>query len=252
MKPNALKIITVFFAYPLMISLMLHTAFVVPEPIKMKKESTVVQLKENPKESSVKATHGTIVIDAGHGGSDLGVFKDGLVEKDINLVIAKKLKLKLEQMNYNVLMTRIDDKPIYKSTNISVKAERNDLDGRINYAKDNNAKLFVSIHVDNRVDDPNREGSVVYYYPKFEASKSYAIGVQRALNNLRVNDKPRAKNYIETENFYVIKQAEIPSILIEVGYITNSEDFELLMQEGFRDKIAEGISIGIGSVEVQN
>jgi N-acetylmuramoyl-L-alanine amidase len=187
----------------------------------------------------------TIVIDPGHGGIDSGTMKNGLLEKDITLSIAKKLQAYLKYEGYVVMMTRVSDIYLSSHSNVSGSDERKDLDARVNFAKLNNAKLFISIHVDSLPGYPEQSGSVVYYYPKLIQSKILATNIQNSLNRVQTGDKPRTKNVIQEADFYVLKNSEIPSVLVETAYITNKQEQKLLSKDEFKEKLAKAVSEGI-------
>lgn len=247
MKHSLLKCISIFFICPLILILIYQTIFV-DAGVRSIKNGTQDEAAFRIRDDiSSTPSPKTIVIDPGHGGYDPGTSKNGLIEKDIVLSTSKKLQSRLIELGYNVLMTRDEDITYYKPTDIDGSRVRKDLDGRINYAKDNNAELFVSIHVNSLPKDPSQNGAIVFYYPKFEQSKTYATNVQDALNNILVNNKPRTKQDIRSENFYVLKYSDMPSILIETGFITNSQDRILLTQDSLLDKLATAISEGINN-----
>jgi N-acetylmuramoyl-L-alanine amidase len=245
MKHNLFKYILIFSACLFILILLNKKIFIdtgAKSINKNNQDKEVINIEEDTKNiPQVK----TIMIDPGHGGNDPGTSKNGLVEKDIAFTISKKLKTKLEQLGYNILMTRDGDTPNYKPTNVEGSTVRKDLDGRITYAKENNAILFVSIHVNSLPEDPGENGSIVYYYPNLEQSKNYTTNVQEMLNNIQMNDIIRKKQNIRIEDFYVIKYSEMPSMLIETGFITSSKDRKLLVQDIFVDKLATAISQGI-------
>jgi N-acetylmuramoyl-L-alanine amidase len=245
MKNRLLKYISVFFICPLILILIYQTIFVdagVRSIIAGTQGESAFRI---PDDISSTPSPRTIIIDPGHGGNDPGTLKNGLMEKDIVLSISKKLQKRLIELGYNVLLTRDEDKTYYTPTDVDGSRVRKDLDGRIKYAKNNNAELFISIHVDSLPEDSRQNGSIVFYYPKLEQSKIYATNVQDVLNNILVNNEPRTKQDIRSENFYVLKYSDMPSILIETGFITNSQDRLLLTQDSFLDKLAEAISEGI-------
>lgn len=256
MKLNIWKYIIILSTFVLIIILISETSFlnlcsgILKNNTKNNPAFNLQESTNDPDKTIYNSPKKTIVLDPGHGGSDPGTLKGSLYEKDITLSISKKLGTYLADMGYSVLLTRYSDISSYKPSDIAGSLVRKDLDGRINYAKEHNANLFVSIHVDSLPEDLTQNGSVVYYYPTIAASKSYAASVQNALNSILLSDIPRSKNSERTENFYVIKNSAMPSILVETGFITNSQDRKLLSQDEFRDKLAKAIAEGIDQLKL--
>lgn len=176
-----------------------------------------------------------IVIDAGHGDWDPGkVAKDGTLEKDINLQISKYLQGYLEQSGGFVLTTRIDD------TALSNK-KREDLKERKNIANNENVDLLVSIH-QNSFPKENVKGAQVFYYERSEESKKLAECVQNRLKEIDNTNNRVAK---ENKDYYLLKQTAMPSIIVECGFLSNTEENNKLKNEEYQKKIAWAIYLGI-------
>ncbi len=176
-----------------------------------------------------------IVIDAGHGEWDPGkVAKDGTLEKDINLQISKYLQGYLEQSGGFVLTTRIDD------TSLSNK-KREDLKERKNIANNENVDLLVSIH-QNSFPKENVKGAQVFYYSGSEESKKLAECVQNRFKEIDSTNNRIAK---ENKDYYLLKQTTMPSIIVECGFLSNTEENNKLKNEEYQKKIAWAIYLGI-------
>lgn len=175
-----------------------------------------------------------VVIDPGHGGYDPGAVGNGLYEKDIGLEVGLKLCNLLKKDGYNVLMTR--DRDIFV-----------DYDRRIEIANKNNAALFLSIHCD-WFDDDRVSGTTTLYYPSRSLRKGnlieidYARIIQKELaesletKSRKINDRP---------DLYVLKNANMPSVIVELAFISNKQDAALLKTKAFKDKAAKALSEGI-------
>lgn len=173
----------------------------------------------------------TVVVDAGHGGSEFGAIGClGDKEKDINLKIALELKDILEQMGACVVMTRECD------GNVELK-------DRIKTAEDNCANIFVSIHLDSIPDIPmelhKNRGTTVYYYNQNskELARSVSDSVTEAIKT--------KKNGIKTASFAVIRPSNYVGILVETAFMTNPADSVLYRAEDFARNSAMGIANGI-------
>lgn len=173
----------------------------------------------------------TIVIDAGHGGSEKGAIGClGDEEKDINLKIALELADKLKQTGANVVMTRECD------GNVS-------LDDRINIAKKNDANIFISIHLNSIPDIPmnvhkNKGTSVYYFNPN---SKALAESLEHSIPK----SAGTRKDGVRTASFAVIRPYNYIGVLIETAYMTNPNDSVLYNSPDFAQKVSDGILYGI-------
>lgn len=180
---------------------------------------------------------GVIVLDAGHGGTDLGAHSSNeptYQEKLLTLSTAKMVKTYLEKAHYKVLMTR--------SSDIFIP-----LDERAKFANDNNPLLFVSIHYNSA---PNKEadGIEVFYYrnkdsdkERTQQSKLLAEAVLKHATDVTGAHLRSVKH----GNFVVIRTTEMPSILVECGFLTNDEELKNIKNSSYLKKLAYGISKGI-------
>jgi N-acetylmuramoyl-L-alanine amidase len=168
-----------------------------------------------------------VVIDAGHGGKDPGAIgRDELQEKEIILDISQQINKILETKGIGVLMTRSNDNFI-------------SLEGRTDMANKANADLFVSIHANSiNLSRPDVNGLQTYFYKN---GKEFADTVHR--NILRsVNTQDRG---VHKARFYVLRHSDMPSILVEVGYVTGADDAVKLRDSRYRRQMAEAIANGI-------
>ncbi len=170
----------------------------------------------------------TIVVDPGHGGTDPGASGNGLVEKELALDISKRLQTKLLSAGSEVLMTRTTNK--YYPT----------LSERVKLANDSQADAFISIHMNAYT--PSAEGTETYWNSSYSSAESEALAssIQKEmLQELGTRDRG-----VKQANFQVIKYTKIPSVLVEVAFVTNSGDAELLADSTFREKAATAIYQG--------
>nr|WP_313885164.1 N-acetylmuramoyl-L-alanine amidase CwlD [Clostridium sp. DJ247] len=200
------------------------------------------------KETSVSSTatppdnlKKVILIDPGHGGMDGGaVSKRGTLEKDINLSISLKLRDKLTENEYIVVMTRDEDKGLYTSKNSAEKMKREDLNNRCNLKRDSNCDLFISIH-QNFFPQSKYYGAQVWYC-KPDESKLLAQIIQKNLRNDLDNNNKREEQ--PAGNLYKILRCycEIPSVIVECGFLSNYNEEIQLQNESYQQKIAESIA----------
>src|SRR5690625_3023382 len=184
------------------------------------------------KSDVITSNNKTVVIDAGHGGSDPGASGNGLYEKELTLEIAQKVKKLLQSAGFKVIMTRSND------TYVS-------LEERSSIANNSNADIFVSIHINAG----GGTGIETYWYGKHEPEKSKALATALQEEVIKgTNSVDRGvKGSIDGKkgNFHVIRETEVPSALIELGFIDNKNDAEKLKQTSFKEKIVKGIVDGI-------
>lgn len=168
----------------------------------------------------------TIVLDAGHGGRDQGTEgPNGTLEKDVTLKTSKLLAKKLKSKGVNVVLTRSADDYI-------------DLSYRTNIASQYHADAFISIHYDG-IKDNTVNGHTTYYYYFYE--KELAEKLHSHLSNA-VDMKNRGVRY---GNYYVTRENERPSVLLELGYLSNPHEEGLINKNKFQEKITDAIVKGL-------
>ena len=207
-----------------------------------------------------------IVVDAGHGGWDLGtVGRRGLLEKDLVLEIAQRLgKLLESRLGADVILTRNDDNYI-------------PLDERAGVANQAQADLFVSVHA-NYSDLPSARGVETYYtnffsapsakdietrtgasksatsaalspadlHEKIEQSRRLAASVQRSLYGTLSADNPGLRDRgVKEASYVVLTETAMPGILAEVSFVSSPTDEQKLRSDGYREQIAEALYKGI-------
>ncbi|BCJ87300.1 N-acetylmuramoyl-L-alanine amidase CwlD [Effusibacillus dendaii] len=183
----------------------------------------------------------TIVVDAGHGGPDGGaVAADGTIEKTINLNIAKYLRDYLQQSGAYVIMTREDDRDLAKpETKGLSRRKAEDLRARLMKIKDNEADMFLSIHLNSN--PSGGKGAQAFYDSDVPASKLLAQSIQ-AYFKQELDSK---RDIEQQENLYLLRQAGVPSVLAEVGFLSNAQELELLKKSTYQKKIAYSLYQGV-------
>lgn len=184
----------------------------------------------------------TIVIDPGHGGRDPGkVGVNNALEKDINLSIAMKLKNLLEMKDdIQVFMTREADIGLYDE-NASNK-KRSDLNNRVEFIHNNKADLAISIH-QNSFTQENCRGAQVFYYGNSEKGRKLAELVQAQLKETLADGNHRQAK--ANDSYYMLTKTRCPLVIVECGYLSNYAEAELLLDEEYQEKVAQGIHLGI-------
>ncbi|MGL6197346.1 MAG: N-acetylmuramoyl-L-alanine amidase [Lachnospiraceae bacterium] len=188
----------------------------------------------------VKAETVQVVIDPGHGGMDPGkVAGDETKEKDINLAISKKLESKLKENGISVLMTREEDSGLYDEDSSNKKAE--DMKRRVEIINESKPSLVVSIH-QNSYTDPSVKGAQVFYYTHSDTSKKIAEDMQELLREVDTGNTRQAK---ADSTYYMLKKTEVPTVIIECGFMSNAEDAAKLKEEDYQQDMADIICEGI-------
>lgn len=173
-----------------------------------------------------------VVIDAGHGGRDPGANRKGIEEKDIDLGIVLALKELLDATEHNigVYYTRTDD------SNPSN-------DERVDLANKSGADLFISVHINsfkgNR--DSSVNGTEVMYHTGQKNGFTSKNLAEICMEELTAALGSRNRGIVSGDAIYIINQSEVPVALVEVGFITNKEERELLNTKDYQEKTAEGL-----------
>ncbi|TQR32218.1 N-acetylmuramoyl-L-alanine amidase [Lysinibacillus sphaericus] len=172
-----------------------------------------------------------IIIDPGHGGSDPGTSYGSITEKDITLKVSTLVKGKLEAAGAKVLMPRTGDtfSPPQK---------------HIDFAHDNYGEIFVSIHV-NSADSTKAKGTETYYAKTPGDMYQEDIELATFVNNQIVKNVNMENRKVRQKNYTVVANTIIPSILVELGFLTNSEDRAKLTDDKYLELFAESIYKGI-------
>ncbi|MFX3625566.1 MAG: N-acetylmuramoyl-L-alanine amidase [Ectobacillus sp.] len=175
-----------------------------------------------------------IVLDPGHGGKYPGFESHGVMEKDIVFQISLYAKEELERRGYKVYMTRQGD--IECNANGYLK----DLSCRPKLARKVHADLFVSIHANAFSKNEAVRGIESFYFTPFHDKKA-----AETLADSLAEETGMPVRFVKFGNFKVLRESTVPSVLIEIGYITNRDDFKLLSLPESQKQIALGIVRGI-------
>ena len=196
---------------------------------------TYTLLNETNMNVSAKSTKETIMIDAGHGGYDVGSisnFDD--YEKDINLDIALLVGKQLKSYGYYVVYTRTSDSVSWPSDN------KKDLQARCNLAQKKNTDLFISIHLNSSEYDASGYEIYCDFTNKTTVKLSNSI-----LTQLDQLDYSTNRGLLDTNEtpLYVVTNNKVDAILIEAGFI--SDDSDLYYLKNYTNNIATAIAKGI-------
>lgn len=182
----------------------------------------------------------TIVIDAGHGGIDGGSVgkTTGKDENFLNLEYSKTFKKILESYNFNVIMTRSDLNGLYDIT--ATNKKKSDMEKRKEIILNSNADLVISIHM-NSFPLKSSKGAQCFYKSNDISSQTLASSIQEIF----VKTLPNAKNSANTGDYFILNCSNIPSVIVECGFLSNAEEERLLVTEDYRNTVCTSIFIGI-------
>ncbi len=196
------------------------------------------------KETFLPSEGRTIIIDAGHGAPDGGaVGQSGVLEKDLNLSVAKALQKFLEAGGTEVVVTRSDDAGIYDVSGSIKNKKVSDIKNREKLMKETDADAFISIHM-NKFPEEKYSGPQVFYSTNHDSSKTLAECLQKNLITVLspVSEREVKEAY---DSIYLLKNATIPAVLIECGFLSNAQEEKKLLDENYQKQIAWAIYCGI-------
>ena len=216
-----------------------------------------------------------IVIDPGHGGIDSGAISpNGTEEKEVVLAVAQKLKAKLERSGrYRVVLTRRDDTFIPLADRVkvartnkaalfisihadSISKKEGDIRGATVYTvsdrasdaeaarlaeKENRADLIAGIDLSTQTDDV----ADILFELAHRETKNFSAHFARTLVGQIKAAAHMSPNPLRSAGFVVLKAADVPSVLLELGYLSSKEDVKMLASEAWRDKVADGMLAAI-------
>lgn len=178
--------------------------------------------------ASGKKPDAVIVIDAGHGGKDQGTCAGKVVEKEINLAVAEELADVLDMNNIQVILTRNSDEFV-------------ELLDRAAIANEAQADFFVSIHCNYCEESSSVKGLECYFREGSQSGEMLAESIIAACEDSDLVD-PRGT---KTEDFSVLRNTQMPAVLIELGYISNKEECRKLADSGYQKEISKKLAKGI-------
>jgi N-acetylmuramoyl-L-alanine amidase len=180
-----------------------------------------------------------VLIDVGHGGIDGGTFYGEILEKDINLAVAKKTYGLLTARGFHVALNRTGDYAL-SDENFWFKSfsrHKRDLAQRAHLANELKPQILVSLHV-NASKDQRTNGPIVLHQNNPD-SILLAHLIQNSLNRLyNTNEKP-----IYGKKYYLLNHVRCPAVIVEMGFLTNKADRNRLTNPGQQKRIAESISL---------
>lgn len=184
-----------------------------------------------------------IIVDPGHGGIDGGASsKQGLLEKDVSLNISLILRDYLQESGALVIMSREEDHDLAGSSTKGIRNRKvDDLKRRVQLINETGGDLFVTLHL-NAIPSPRWYGAQTFYNRTIVENEKIAKFIQDEIRTNLENTNRFAK---PIGNVYLLKHASIPGALVEVGFLSNPTEAELLNTKAYQQKIAASIYRGI-------
>ena len=179
----------------------------------------------------------TIYIDPGHGGIDSGTTYKKIYEKDINLLLSKKLEKELTLLGATVYLTRETDKDLALTTN---NRKRSDLINRAYLINKTKPDMYISIHL-NYLSDKRYKGLQIFYNNKNKENKQIADSLTEYMKEKTANVRdPKYNN-----TYYMYRNITVPGVLIELGFLSNPDDRYRLTHEEYQDKLISNLTYTI-------
>jgi len=184
-------------------------------------------VSREPKEITAQGKSFVIALDPGHGGIDTGMMNGAAVEKEVTFKICSKLKIMLESQGYQVVMTREDDTRLSKEERVAA-------------VNASNADLLVSVHC-CYAEDSAISGAISHYKADSSASQYLGENIQAAL----IKENGAKDGGVKEGSYTILTDTVMPAVLIEVGYLSNTQEAEALAEDVYQNDTAKGIAKGI-------
>lgn len=182
----------------------------------------------------------TVVIDPGHGGVDPGkIGINDALEKDVNLAISMKLKEILEKNDCKVVLTRDSDSGLYQEGDSNKKMA--DLRARCEIIDASGADIIISIHQNSFTSESSKGAQVFYQVTSQEGKKLADILQSQLISSLDTENHRVAK---ANSDYYMLKNTKGTMVIVECGFLSNTQEAELLVQEGYQRRVAWAIALG--------
>ena len=194
---------------------------------------SVVESKNIPRPKYV------IVLDAGHGGRDDGsIGVSGTKESEINLKIARTLKVYLETLGIKVILTRSDGNGLYDANAQNFKVS--DMEKRVEIIGKANPDMVISIHC-NAYIDSTQIGAQAFFQEADKTSEAFAECLQSQL----ISQIENARKSHSKGDYYLLKESPCSAVLVECGYLSNPIEEKLLNSVAYQNKISYAIMCGV-------
>lgn len=184
-----------------------------------------------------------IIIDSGHGGEDGGaVSDDGILEKDINLEISRKLSDTMKILGFDVKETRKEDTSLDTEGSTIRERKVSDMKKRLAIFNGNSNNVVISIH-QNKFTESKYSGTQLFYSPNTPDSALLAESIKNSVvDNLQPENTRECKK--ADNNIYLLKNATVPAVIVECGFISNHSELKNLINQNYQKEMSYSIAIG--------
>lgn len=167
----------------------------------------------------------------------------GTTEESINLSIVLKLQKLIEQSGAKVILTRADENGVYDIDSRSIRNKKvSDIKNRVYIGNANESDIYVSIHL-NKYPQSKYNGWQTFYQSSNNNSKLLSEKIQIELN--KNMDKENKRVPMAIKGIYIMDKLNIPSVIVECGFLSNETEEKQLKQDEYQNKLAWGIYIGL-------
>src|SRR5699024_10416572 len=167
---------------------------------------------------------------------------DGTQEKDISLDVSLYVREYLQQGGATVYLTREEDTDLAAEHTKGLSNRKSeDIRNRLAFVEEKDPDLFLTIHL-NAIPSPKWSGAQTFYYPKYDESKHLAEMIQAEIIR---NLENTTREALPIQGIYLLKHAEVPSAIVEVGFLSNATELELLKDETYQRQMAASIYNGV-------
>ena len=206
---------------------------------------SVYTVTQKAVDASSNVKYKKVIIDAGHGGVDGGTSADdGTLEKNLNLQIALKLDEMLNSFGVETVLIRETDISIHDADAQTIRQKKvSDLKNRLNIINNTDDSIFVSIH-QNHFGESQYHGTQIFYSKNNPDSQKLADCIRLPVVSYLQTDNTREIKQSGSEIF-LLSNAQSPSVMVECGFLSNSDETNRLKDENYQQKLAFIISLGI-------
>ncbi|MBR1703007.1 MAG: N-acetylmuramoyl-L-alanine amidase [Lachnospiraceae bacterium] len=182
-----------------------------------------------------------VVLDAGHGGADPGkIGINGALEKDVNLQITLLVKRYLEAQDVEVILTRESEEGLYDADASNKKVQ--DMKRRIEKIEEAAPAIAVSIHQNSYPEEYVKGAQVFYYTNSVEGQKLAQLVQDSLVQRVEPDNRRQIK---PNDSYYMLKKASVPIVIVECGFLSNSDEAEKLCDPEYQERVAWAIHMGI-------
>lgn len=233
-------LLTIGMIFGLMALLLLVISVIMPPKPTYQVMSAELKVDTTDKHENIRPVYeGVVVLDPGHGGYDSGAssIDEKILEKDLDLEIALKVKAVLEENHIQVIMTRESDEVSWPSDNVK------DLQARVDIATNHKADLMVSLHCNMSDEDIyNVSGCEIYVNQSQKKSVALAEKISNEFDKLGSSLPNRG---IKTDTLHVLTYNKVPTVLVEMGFLSNPDDVDYLTNQKTQNLMVNAIANGI-------